>query len=344
MLRNLRPSTTWWPDRRRPVAEISVTQTTLDAKTVPDPEAPHLVLWNTTAFYELRPELAAQRVQVDQHDHNGRLVASLVGARDGDRFISGASAPFGGPDFTREYEPPSAVLDAIRSMLARLRAHGVTQVEIRMKPPHSSATEPGILFSLLNLGFTVDASDINFAIDLTPFGDVDGYVRSLKPPARRAIRYGIDLGVITDVLPLSDDAAWFEAYEVLRVNRESKGRPMRLPFEYIISIRDAFPGLVRMVVARSAGTICAAGLLYRIAPGRDVVQYWGDARHELAHSPMNLLVRDVVAHALATGATVLDLGISTTNGVPNPGLIQFKRSVGARSEVRMHLSSAGSED
>ena len=35
---------------------------------------------------------------------------------------------------------------------------------------------------------------------------------------------------------------------------------------------------------------------------------------------------------------MLDLGISTTDGVPNAGLIQFKRSIGARSEVRLQLA------
>jgi hypothetical protein len=58
---------------------------------------------------------------------------------------------------------------------------------------------------------------------------------------------------------------------------------------------------------------------------------------------MNLLVRDVVDHSLTTGAHVLDLGISTTDGVPNAGLVQFKRSIGAASEVRLQLRwSAGS--
>jgi hypothetical protein len=316
----------------------TVTAWVLDPATVPDPAAPHLVLWNTSAFYALRPELAAQRVQLDHHDANGRVVASLVGAREGRRVVAGASAPFGGPDFGREYEPPGVVLDALRSMLRTLRDDGVDEVEVRMKPPHYSDTESAAEFAFLNLGLTPVAADLNFMIDLASFSSVEDYVRSLKPPARRAIRYGLDLDVSTDVLPQDDDATWFDAYEVLRLNRETKGRPMRLPFDYIVAIRDAFPGLVRMVVARSAGAVCAAALVYRIATERDLVQYWGDACHELPYSPMNLLVRDVVAHSLVTGARVLDLGISTTDGVPNPGLIQFKRSVGARSEVRLQLA------
>lgn len=316
----------------------TVTAPQLDRTTVPDPDCPHLVLWNTRSFYALRPELASQRVQLDHRDANGRVVASIVGAREGRRLVAGASAPFGGPDFGRDYEPPQVVFDALRSMLMSLRVSGVDEIEVQMKPPHYSDNESSSQFALMNLGLVPFASDLNFVIELAPFASVDDYVRALKPPARRAIRYGLDLDVTTDVLPQRDDATWLEAYEVLRLNRELKGRPMRLPFDYIVAIRDTFPGLVRMVVARSAGVVCAAALVYRIAAERDLVQYWGDACHTLPYSPMNLLVRDVVAHSLATGARVLDLGISTTDGVPNAGLIQFKRSIGARSEVRLQLA------
>jgi hypothetical protein len=315
----------------------TVTASALDQATVPDASEPHLVLFNTEAFFALRPELAAQRVQRDHRDDNGRVVASIVGARDGHRLVVGASAPFGGPDYGRDYEPVGVVVDALRAMIGSFVEDGVVEFDVRMKPPHFSANEPATQFALLNMGFAVAASDLNFVIELDGFDSVEDYTRSLKAPARRAIRYAEELHVSTAVLDRGDDVAWFEAYEVLRRNREDKGRPMRLPFEYVRAIRDAFPGLVRMIVARVDGATCAAALVYRIARGHDLVQYWGDANHSLPYSPMNLLVRDVVDHAVSTGASVLDLGISTTDGVPNPGLIQFKRSVGARSEVRLQL-------
>jgi hypothetical protein len=125
---------------------------------------------------------------------------------------------------------------------------------------------------------------------------------------------------------------------VLEANRVDKGRPMRLPFDYVWRIRGAFPGLVRMLVARATdGAVVAAALLYRVAAGHDVVQYWGDAFHDLPVTPMLLLVEGVVAEARATGARFVDLGISTEHGWPNHGLIQFKRNIGARSEPRLEL-------
>jgi Acetyltransferase (GNAT) domain len=90
-------------------------------------------------------------------------------------------------------------------------------------------------------------------------------------------------------------------------------------------------------VLRADGAVCAAALVYRILPGRDVVQYWGDAHHALARSPMNVLVHRLVERSLAEGVETIDLGISTDHGVPNQGLIQFKQSVLARPSLRPEL-------
>ncbi len=65
--------------------------------------------------------------------------------------------------------------------------------------------------------------------------------------------------------------------------------------------------------------------------------YWGDAGHALPRSPMNLLALRLVEIALADGRPTLDLGISSVDGVPDQGLIQFKRSVLARESLRLDL-------
>jgi CelD/BcsL family acetyltransferase involved in cellulose biosynthesis len=111
---------------------------------------------------------------------------------------------------------------------------------------------------------------------------------------------------------------------------------MRLPYEYVARLRDAFGECIRMLTAVHDGTVVAAALLYRIAPGHDLVQYWGD-HHDLPCSPMALLARDVVAHSLASGGSFVDLGVSTDHGLPNLGLMQFKRSVGASVETRLEV-------
>jgi hypothetical protein len=95
---------------------------------------------------------------------------------------------------------------------------------------------------------------------------------------------------------------------------------------------------VRIFVLRDGEATCAAALLYRVLPGRELVQYWGDAHHDLPRSPMNLLAYRLVEQAIAERVETIDIGISTDDGVPNQGLIQFKQSVLARPTLRPVLT------
>ena len=317
------------------MVELALTDTSLDATSVADPNEPHLVLWNTATFYDLRPGALAGRVRVDHHDDKGRLVGSFVGGRADGSTVSGFGAPFGGIDVAKAGDTVANVEHLVERALTEIGRGGA--VEVRAKPPHYGANEAVLEFALLNRGFEVVGCELNFYLDLTGLETVGDYVAGLKPAARKMLRRSEALRLDVNQVAECDEARWEEAYEVLRRNRVDRGRPMRLPLDYVRSIRDAFPGRVRLIAAASEGAVCAAALVYRVAPGRDLVQYWGDAGPALPVSPMNVLVRAVVEHALAAGAATIDIGISSEDGAANHGLVQFKRSVGCRLEPRLTL-------
>ena len=316
---------------------MEVTATDLDQRSVPAPAESHLVLWNTSAFWALRPEEVDRRVQLDQTDDGGRLVGSFVGGRVDDRCISGYGAPFGGFDLTREAETVANIEALVDATLAELGDDGVATVEVRAKPGHYGANQSSLIFVLLNRGFAVAGCDLNTYLDLGGLATVDEYVAGLKPAARKMLRRSSALGLQALQVAPDDEVRWAEAYEVLRRNRVDRGRPMRLGLDYVRAIRDAFPGCVRLLGLADGDSLVAAALVYRVGVGCDLVQYWGDAQHSLASSPMNRLVQVVVEHSLAAGARTIDIGISSEDGVPNHGLLQFKRSVGCRIEPRLEL-------
>lgn len=305
-----------------------------------DPIAPpvagdvHLTAFNTEAFNALN--LApGQRLRRLDHTADGRLVGSLVGVVEGDEFRSGHSAPFGGPDFVRDAETARLVGEALAAAVARLEGEGIRSIRIKARPAFYSGSEAGVQFALLNLGFAVERCELNLHIDLDGIASADDYVARLRSPARRALRHA-------DAEPFAFSQArtegdWARAYAILAENRRAKGRRLALSLDYVRRVRDALPGRVRAFLLSHGGGPCAAALLYRVAPGRELVVYWGDAGHALARSPMNLLAFRLVETALAEGARTLDLGISSVDGVPDQGLIQFKRSVLARESLRLDL-------
>lgn len=298
------------------------------------PASDHLSLFNRSEFHRLNLS-PGQRVARFDHVADGRLVGSLTGVVDGNELVSGYSAPFGGPDLVRDSETATNVFAVLTDALEQATADGITTVRVKVRPDFYSAAEEAVQFALLNLGFVVEACELNFHFDLAGFGTVDDYVARLKPPARRALKHAI--GEPFSLSEAASDDEWAIAYGILDRNRRAKGRSLRLSLDYVRRARDTFPGRIRMFTLNHNDLPCAAALVYRVRPRRDLVVYWGDADHELPRSPMNVLVKSLVGLEIDDGVLTLDVGISSVEGVADQGLIQFKESVGARPRLRLDL-------
>jgi hypothetical protein len=301
------------------------------------PDEAHLTLFNRAAFHVLNVAPGDAVRRIDHHDSAGRFVGSLVGlVRDG-HFISGHSAPFGGVDLVRDAETAKRVADLVGTALATLRDDGVREVTmtIRLRPPVYARADPHVELALLVHGFAVVAAELNHHIDLEGVTDARAHVDRLPSAARRALQRAQvqDLAYAEAQSPTD----WAAAYDLLRRNREAKGRHLSLPLAYLERVRAAFPGRVRMATLCMAGEPVAAALTYRLRPEREYVVWWGDHGHDLDRSPMPLLALRLVERALAERVRTVDLGISSVEGRPDEGLAQFKQSVGGTPTVRLTL-------
>lgn len=270
----------------------------------------------------------------DHHDEAGRLIGSLVGIIENRTFTSGHRAPFGGIDLVRDWEPPERVASLVDHALDDLRHAGVKTAKIRCKPASWSVGEVVIQQALMQAGFAVEVAELSFSIDTRTTSSYDEYKAGLKKESRKALGKAESLGLVLDVLETDDD--WQKAFELLVKNRGSKGRPMNMTWDYLNQVRKTFPNRIQMI-ALSAESMVAAALSYRVGPERDVVVRWGDSDHDLPYSPMYLLAGEVIGLSIKDGVKVIDLGIATEAGKPNPGLVQFKRAIGAAPELRLDL-------
>lgn len=297
---------------------------TLNAASVPDPANPHLSIFNTEAFYALRG--MAWR-PLDLFAAGARVgTLALTDPVEG-WVLNGRYAPWGGVDWENERLPPEGVAEA----LAAVPFISATAMEIRCAPPHMSLASSATIVGLVQLGFEAKLADLSYWIEM-PEG-VNDYVRGLKHEARVALeRTREDLRV--GWVQRDDDSHWREGYALLDANRRAKGRKMSFDVGYLLKLRDAFPGLIRMALAVDhQQRLRAAALVYRVAWGRDYVQAWGHDASIKGRSPMNVLAREVVAESIRTGARSLNLGKTSNDGVPDSGLARFKRSIGAVPEV-----------
>lgn len=322
--------------------------------------------FNRAAFHALNAGPWDEVLRLE-HDEDGRPVGALSGVlRDG-TLTCGHSAPFGGVDLARPRETPARIAATVDATLAAAAAAGAHTVRVRCRPDAYGTNEPGVLFALLNRGFRVESADLAYVLDLAATPTAAAYVAALKSPARRALKHltGVDprpahetggpgdrtarstdapgerIGGPWSFRPATDDADWRAAHALLSANRAAKGRRLALNADYVLHARAALPGVVRMFVLEHDGRPCAAALVYVVAPGAWYVVAWGDAGHDLPRSPMNLLALRTVEAALADGARLLDLGVSSVpdgDGLAiDPGLAQFKTSILARPQTRLTL-------
>lgn len=291
-------------------------------------------LFNRPAFLGLRDLTPALHVLDDG--------AAIAGVREGDAFLSGASAPYGGIDVARERLPPEQAGSLVDELLERLRAAGIARATIRLAPAcHTPGAAEALQFALLNHGFRVADADLSSHLDLGALSSPDAYRATLRSPARRALKHAD--GEPFTVAHAVDAAGWDAAWSLIETNRSARGRRSALDREYLERLRTAFPGEVRMLELRHRGDLVAAALSMRVRPGVEYVSAWGDAHHDLPRSPMNRLALAVVERALDERVRCVDLGTSTEpgNGLAprsyNPGLSRFKASIGADVQVRYVL-------
>lgn len=286
-------------------------------------------------FHDLNGVPPGQRRRYE-HRVDGRLVGVLDGVISEGVFVSGHSAPFGGPDLVDEAPAVEDVLGLVAGALADLRADGVREVRIRARPPVYSSAEPVLEYALLHLGFTVDHCDLNQHVDLSGTGDASDVLALFKDRRRRYVRSALDRPHEATEVDGGADLATLHA--IIADNRVAHGRPPGLSRDYLERVRQAFPDRVRLLLLRQEGTPVAAAVVYRVLSDIDQVVHWADAGDDSGgggSSPMGLLAHLVLAGSLRTGARLVDLGPSTEkDGTPNLGLLRFKRSVGAVAGTR----------
>lgn len=281
-------------------------------------------------FHDLNGVPAADRRRFERRSGD-RLVGVLDGVVSDGVFLSGHSAPFGGPDLVDDDPAVDDVLGLVESAMTALRADGVREVQIRARPPVYSAAEPVVEYALLHLGFTVSHCDLNQHVDLTGADDDSGLLALFKDRRRRYVRAA--LGDPHEVVTVEDGEDLATLHRIIADNRAAHGRPPGLPREYLERVRQAFPDRVRLRMLRRGGVPVAAAVVYRVLDDVDQVVHWADAPDadlDGRHAPMGLLAHAVLTESLGSGARMVDLGPSTEkDGTPNLGLVRFKRSVGA---------------
>jgi len=294
----------------------------------------HIVLFNDEKYQRcnLQPD---ERLFRYDHFVEGRLLGTLSGVVTDGVLECGHSAPFGGIDCVRRREPAAAILDLLQAGFARARNEGFGAIRVRTRPAYFGANETAVQFALLNYGAAIEACEISLGIETWRYQTPEQYEAALDGRARRTLRQGLSAGMTFGAS--ETEAEWAACYDLLTETKQRRGAELKISLDYVMRLKTLFAGRIAMHRLTVGGELAGAALVYRIAPRWKYLVAWGDDLRHRHRNVNNVMAYELTRAAIAEGVDLVDIGISSVDGVPDDGLIQFKRSIGGATGLRLNF-------
>ena len=176
---------------------------------------------------------------------------------------------------------------------------------------------------LLRYGYSIMCHDINYALNLEQLSRCE-YSAGLPNNGRKNLRIALESNL--QFFKCQDINDKEEAYNIIKINRQRRGFPLRMTWEQVsetikIVNHDMF-------IVKKDGIGIASALVYQVTEDICSVVYWGDIEGVSTVKPINFLAYQLIQYYTKKGIKILDIGISTEDGIPNYGLCDFKESIG----------------
>jgi len=249
-------------------------------------------------------------------------------------FVSPGRGTFGGLGL-------NAALDFIvienflQIVIDYLVGRGAKEIRIRNAPASHDLALFSIVFNVLTrYGFVIDKNEVNFdmVIDHRPLIERIDYGNVKR--IRKAEREGFATKAVgLDILP--------QVHKLIADNRARLGVGVSMSLQQLQQMVILFPQRIQLFAAYrddSFNEMAAAAVCLELAPSIMYVLYWGDADGMRTYSPVAILAATIYEFCQINGFRVLDVGISTLHGIPNHGLINFKRNLGFTESLKLDMT------
>lgn len=286
----------------------------------------HSHIYNSVAFSQLNANKCGHVHYLVFKDTKARLGITL-GERE-DLLCAPFSAPFGGFEFTSE--PKIEYLENALSLLKKYSASLKKRLRLTLPPPiYCTSINAKIINTLMRMGVMPHIIDLNYHYDISRFENYESFLaRNARKNLHNALTHGFEF-VKLDSCKETDIT---RAYNVIKANRESHGYPLRMTLKDVINTSKIIAA--DFFVVSQNGIDIAAAQVFHVTNSIAQVVYWGDSPGYSEMRPMNYLSYKVFEHYNNCGISILDIGPSTENGIPNYGLCEFKENLGCEISLK----------
>lgn len=278
------------------------------------------IIYNSVDFTELNSSHTDRVDYFVIFDESGVPLVGLTAGQTGNIRRAPFSAPFAMLDFNRPHRAETMV------EISRLLHNALQGLELTLPPaPYEPSMNAKTMMGILAAGGKLQCCSWNYHLDLSRDFDAD-LSSSNRNKLRRAERAGLILR----------SARAAEAYEIIRRNRQHKGYHLAMTLEQVLQTIEVVEADF-FVLENCKGEPQASAMVYHTAPGIAQLIYWGELPEATAQNCMTVLGARLAAHYRNAGMKIFDLGPTGDKGLPNPGLSDFKESLGAITSVKPTL-------
>lgn len=245
-------------------------------------------------------------------------------------FSSPARGTFGG--IGADAALPLGVMETFfRSAEKDLVGRGAREIHITLAPASHDLALFSASFNIFSrCGYSITRHELNYDLTITSEALSERMVYGNRKRLNKCRREGWSGALL-------EPGRYEAAYRLIEENRSRRGFPVTMRFEDILQMAATFGDRIRFFGLTRESELAAAAICIEVSPEVLYVFYWGDADHMQQYSPVVALAAEIYAFCQARGFRVLDAGTSTVAGVPNHGLIQFKRGLGLRESLKLTM-------
>ncbi len=219
----------------------------------------------------------------------------------------------------------------ISEIAAYLRECGGKLLQVLLPPLQHDPVGLSVQYFLFRAdGFTESSVDLNYgqAVDDQPFVAKINYANRKR--LNKCRRDGFEVSpVAAERLP--------DVYATIAENRAARGYPVTMGEEPLREMVELFPDAVQLYACERDGQMAAAAVCLQLSPDVLYVFYWGDRPGYSQYSPVVLIADHLYQGCQSNGIKLLDVGTSSADAQPNPGLIRFKRALGFSESLKFRL-------
>jgi len=240
---------------------------------------------------------------------------------DGETWLSPLRAPFGGFEFSRTIDS-QILYEFLQEVISCIKSKGGKKIVFSLAPECYELEKADLVDEvLLHSGFQISVTELNYHLSVKE----NSFETNLHESERRRLKKCLDAG-FTFEISNSPDVDF--VHQFIANCRLRKGYPLSMNASDFKKMFEAFAERYILftvkdnakIIAVAVGVKVHSSVLYNFLPADD--------KNYLSFSPMVLLNKGIFDYCKLNGFEIFDLGIATSGGIQNPGLIKFKEHLG----------------